>query len=476
MLHHPFLSHVPRRFQGKFWVGIAAGAIALGTTGYGLWLSQALQPSTTQDPLTRPVPPPTITALGRLEPQGEVIRLSAPTTGNRVEQLLVQQGDRVQVGQVIARLDSRDRLQATLIQAQKDIQVAQAKLAQVKAGAKQGQLNAQRAEIQRTQAQVRGEIQAQKDVVTRLEAQASTERAAQEATIARLKAQWQGDRQAQSATLRKLDAQLRNAQAEAQRYQQLYQDGAISHSLLDSKRLVVEELQQQRQEAEAILGRTQRTAAQELDNARANLDRIIRTNAAQLSEAHTHLDRLRATGRSQTLAASATLEQLAEVRPVDVAVLQADLERAIAARDQSQVNLDQATIKAPIAGEILAIHTQAGEIIGNDGIVELGNTQTMVAIAQVYQSDITQVKLGQVVRIRGDALAEALSGRVQRIDSHVKRQTIVNTDPSTNIDGRIIEVHVALDRPSSQRAAKLTNLQVTVEIQLSPPLNEVLQP
>jgi HlyD family secretion protein len=53
-----------------------------------------------------------ITALGRLEPASEVVRVAAPATLNndRVAQLLVKRGDRVQVGQEIAILDSRESL------------------------------------------------------------------------------------------------------------------------------------------------------------------------------------------------------------------------------------------------------------------------------------------------------------------------------------------------------------------------------
>lgn len=57
-----------------------------------------------------------ITALGRLEPAAEVIELSAPLAldGDRVAQLLVEEGDLVQGGQTVAILDSRDRLQDEL--------------------------------------------------------------------------------------------------------------------------------------------------------------------------------------------------------------------------------------------------------------------------------------------------------------------------------------------------------------------------
>ncbi|MEN9870980.1 MAG: hypothetical protein RLZZ171_1968, partial [Cyanobacteriota bacterium] len=87
----------------------------------------------------------TVTALGRLEPSGEIIEISADSTssGNRIEELLVKQGDQIKAGDVIAVLDSRDRLQAALNQAQEQVRVAQANLALVKAGAKTGEIQAQ---------------------------------------------------------------------------------------------------------------------------------------------------------------------------------------------------------------------------------------------------------------------------------------------------------------------------------------------
>jgi HlyD family secretion protein len=54
--------------------------------------------------------------------------------------------------------------------------------------------------------------------------------AAQKAAIARLEAERQGDINAQAATIERFQAEVRNAQAEDERYQQLYQQGAISAS------------------------------------------------------------------------------------------------------------------------------------------------------------------------------------------------------------------------------------------------------
>ena len=114
------------------WV-IAVAAIA-GVLGIGVWqvgqmrqarLQEAAQQAAAQVEIT------TVTALGRLEPQGEMIQLTAPTSTqeSRIDQLLVQAGDRVQAGDVIAILDNRDRLRAALQRAEKRVRVAAAELA-----------------------------------------------------------------------------------------------------------------------------------------------------------------------------------------------------------------------------------------------------------------------------------------------------------------------------------------------------------
>lgn len=378
------------------WVGVTAATLVVASgTSYGFWRSQSAQQAASQTVEIAPPKISTVTALGRLEPQGEVIQLSAPTSsnGNRVEQLLVKEGDRVQGGQVIAILDSRDRLQAAYEQAQEEVSVAQAQLAITQSGAKQGEINAQRAEI------------------------------------ARLEAQRQGDIEAQAATVARLTAELQNAETEFNRYQSLYQEGAESALNLDSKRLALETARKRVEEAKAVLARIQSTSPAQLNQARA------------------------------------TLEEIAEVRPVDVQAKQAEVNRAIAAMKQAKAELDQAYVRSPMDGEVLEIHTRAGEVVSSDGIVEIGKTQRMYAIAEVYQSDISRVQIGQQARVTSDSIPGELLGTVERIDSEVKRQTIVNTDPSTNIDSRIIEVHIALDAASSQRAAKFTNLQVTAVIE-----------
>lgn len=378
--------------RNRRWGLTIALTLSLGGA-YTLWQFQATKIAEMEAAKINKTPKIiTVTALGRLEPEGEVIKLSAPTSsnGNRVDRLLVKEGTLVKTGQLVALLDSHDRLQAAFQQAKENVRVAQAKLAVTQAGAKRGELAAQRAEI------------------------------------GRLAAQQKGDMASQQSTVARLEAALRNAQTEYNRYQTLAQEGAISASSRDSQRLTLETAQKQLQEAQAGLNRMRSTRPRELSKARA------------------------------------TLDQLAEVRPVDVEASRAEVKRTRAAMNQAQAELQQAEVRSPIDGEVLYIQTHAGEVVSSDGIVEIGQTAKMYAVAEVYQSDISRIKKGQQARVTSDSIPGELHGTVERIGAQVRRQTIVNTDPSSNLDSRVVEVHVALDRASSQNAAKFTNLQVMV--------------
>jgi HlyD family secretion protein len=413
----------------KRWI-LVAGVALLGIGGAIAY--NRSQVSRQQDPT--PIAAPaiqTVTALGRLAPVGEVIKLSAPSSnqGNRVERLLVNEGDRVTEGQVIAILDTYSQRQAAWQEAEEAVVSARAKLAQIQAGAKSGEIAAQSAKSQQAQVELQNDREAQID------------------EIARVQAQWDGDRITQMATIRRLQATLDNAKSEFDRYRQLHAEGAIALSLLDSKQLAVN------------------TAQEQVAEAQATLDRINRTSKQQLQQAQTRLQRINASGQQQVASAQATLAQVREVRSVDMRAAQAEVDRAIAAADQAKASLANASVRAPQAGEVLYIYTRSGEVVSSNGIVELGQTQTMQAIAEVYQSDVGLVKPGQRVRVTGDAFSGELTGTVDRVGSQVRRQTIVNTDPSANIDARVIEVHAILDAASSLKAAKFTNLQVQVEIE-----------
>lgn len=338
----------------------------------------------------------TVTALGRIEPEGEVIKLSAAISGegSRVAKILVQEGDMIKAGQVIAILDNSDRLQAELTEAKAEVRIIQSKIAQIQAGAKPGEIIAQRA------------------------------------IIDRLAAESQGDIDSQKATLEKLQAELLNAEAENKRYQELYREGAISASQKDSKNLNVE------------------TAKKSLQAAQSQLKKLKLSSQQKIKEA------------------SATLNQISEVRKVDVEAAIAELNRADTVVKKATINLQQAYVKSPQNGQVFEIYTHPGELISNNGIADIGKTSQMYVVAEVYESDITKIMQGKQVRIVSDTFDQELQGKVERIGLQVRKQNLTNTDPSSNIDNRIVKVHIRLNKVSTQQAAKFTNMQVKAIISL----------
>ena len=128
----------------------------------------------------------------------------------------------------------------------------------------------------------------------------------------------------------------------------------------------------------------------------------------------------------------------------------------------AQERLALARVTAPIAGQVLLVHARAGERIGTSGLLELGQTQHMYVVAEVYETDIGLVKEGQAATISSPALSEALNGNVERIGSIIGKNDILDLDPVARTDSRVVEVFIRLD--DSEAVASLTYLQVDVEI------------
>jgi HlyD family secretion protein len=446
--------------------GIITGTfVSMGLLAWGISQSMPAK-SQTATIQTAPQPSKQIVGLGRLEPADGIVKLSAPLAldGDRVKELRVQEGSKISAGQIIAVLDSVDRLQAIVIHERQQVAIAQVKLAQIKAGAKSGEIVAQRATISRTQIQIEGEKNTQQKAIDRIKAQWAGDRATQLEAIARIKAQLDGDRAAQSAAIGKFNVELANARSELNRYQQLATQGAVSQSLLDTKKLTVASIGQQLQEAEAIRRRTENTSNRQLKEAQTVLARIQNTNRQQLQEADALLAKIQDTGKGQVVEAQANLTRIAEIRPIDIQAAQAEVQSAIATQNRAQTELERAYIRTPSAGQILKINTRMGEKVTDKGIVDLAQTEATIVVAEIYQTDIDRVKIGQKATITSQAFSGQLNGVVDRIGLQVNRQNVFSDRPGENLDRRIIEVKIKLDPNDSKRVSSLTNLQVQAAI------------
>ncbi|WP_088894707.1 HlyD family efflux transporter periplasmic adaptor subunit [Leptolyngbya ohadii] len=378
-----------------YWLVLAIGCFGIAALAVQRTLSPA--PSAEKTLVAAPQPVRAVAALGRIEPESSIIKVSvANASDSRVDRLLVKEGDRVQAGQVIAILQGLEKQQAAVIEAENNVAIERAKLRQTQAGSGNA-------------SQIR----------------------AQEAAIAQLQAELSTDRAAKQASLGEAEAELQNAKQTYDRYRQLFEQGAISAAALDNYR------------------KDYRTAQARVAEAQAMLANTVKTLNAQIKQA------------------KATLNNLSEVRPVDVSVPQAEIRYALSQLASEEARLDDYYVRAPAAGQILRINTQIGEQVDAEaGIVDLGQTDRMAVIAEVYETDVSKIETGQRATITSEngGFTEELEGTVEQIGLQIQKVDILGTDPAADSNARVVEVKILLDQPSSEKVARLTNMQVRVKI------------
>ncbi len=452
-------------------------ALLLGVAGYGVYASysksETAEPEKTQVESKQQF----ITALGRIEPQGEIIKLTAPSgvSGAIITQLKVAEGDVIGEGEIVALLDGFEQSMATVTEAQTRIDIAKRKLDQIKAGAKSGDLVAQDAQSQRfvselenAKSQLRRAENPNRENplpeyadVKRLESE--LERAKTE--LARGESSGAGGNSplADYVAIERLEKELGNAQTEFKRAEFLVNSGDISRSEYDTRRLNVETLEKEIKRTNAAwqtILKDKRLAVQtisrDLQKARGILQTVVRDKRLAVETLSRDLEKSKASYAS-----------LAEVRPTDIAAAIAEVENARAVAGKALADLELRKVKSYASGKVLKIHSRPGETIGNDGILELGNVETMFAVAEVFEADINKIKLDQRAEISVRTTGEKFSGTIVQIGSMIKKRDILDSDPVADVDARVVEVKVKLNAEASKQLSKLTNLRVDVQIGLN---------
>jgi len=329
-----------------------------------------------------------VAALGRLEPKGETMDIGAPLN-DRLGRLLVQQGQDVEAGDILAYLDSYAERLAERNYAEHQLRDAQARYA---AETTYGQANVEEAKSRLKQFE---ELQPL-------------------------------DIQAQEAKVRQLEADLVVAKQDLERFESLRQR-VVSQQDVDHQYLQV------------------RRSQEELTSAKAGLAKLKAAYSTNLL-----------TARAQVATAQASLVRAQTA--IQLASLQQNLELA-------QARLDRTILRAPSRGKVLRLITHPGETTGSRPILKMGNTQQMYAVAEVYETDVGLVRVGQRARVTSAALPEALTGTVEQIGHMIAKNDILNVDPAANTDARVVEVKIQLDQ--SIMAERLINLQVDVLIYLT---------
>lgn len=253
------------------------------------------------------------------------------------------------------------------------------------------------------------------------------------------------DIQAQTSKVELLRDQRSRARQDLERLQSLKQD-TVSRQQMEQQELLVHQAKVELSSAEALLEKTVKGHALSLQIARAQL-KTLETSLARLQ------------------------------KEVPVQSLEKSLQ---VAKDR----LRRTTVQAPTKGRILKVLAHAGETVGSQPILQMADLSQMLALAEVYETDVGRLRVGQRARIRSPALfqegvgnssvtvADALlnpsppelTGMVVHVGRLIDRNYIFDLDPRADADRRVVAVKIRLD--NSARAAHFVNLQVTVSIQI----------
>ena len=127
--------------------------------------------------------------------------------------------------------------------------------------------------------------------------------------------------------------------------------------------------------------------------------------------------------------------------------------------DLARTALAQTEVRAPGGGRILELLAHAGEV-SSGPILQMGDLSAMVAIAEVDQSAIPRMRLGQAASVQ--VLDQTVSGKVTKIGVLVGKSPLPVLDPRSLQDRRTVKVTISLD--NSGLAASLINMEVEVTI------------
>lgn len=371
--------------------------------------------------------------------------LSLPI-GGIVKEIYVGEGELVEAGQVLLRLDTAQQ-KVSVARAQADLQRAQARLQQAIAGPRaaeienaQAALDAITARYERlATAQLPGNI-----------AEAEAALAVSQASLAKV---LEGPSEEQIIVAR---AELADTQAELSRRQSAYNEirwrpdiGATSQSANLQRATIAYEAAQARF-ADLQSGPSQADVA----NA-----------SAQVRRSRAQLDALKAAMPQELLEATANVRAsqaqldllLAGTRDEEITAAEADVAAATAALQQALVSLAEAELRAPFAGTVAELLINVGEQgTPNAPIVRLANLSTwQIETEDLTELDIVGVDERTPVMLTFDAIPDLeIAGRVKYVKP-------------LGQDNRGDIVYVVVIEPTQQDRRLLWNMTAVAEFQVN---------
>jgi HlyD family secretion protein len=327
--------------------------------------------------------------------------------GGRLTELMVEEGEVVQAGNVLARLDTMD-LELLVDRAEAALDLTRAQLARTKVGATEAELSSAEASLAAAQANYE-EVRAGPLAAELASAEAALKSA--ETSYRQLLVGPTGDeRTVARANLEKTEITLQAAQAEYDEFawQQGFEASPQAATL-----------------HQATIDYQQALARYNLVLAGPTSDQLDRAQA-QIAQARAQLERVLAgrTGAALESAAAQVARAQAEIdglrnspTPEELSIAQAQVLQAQIGLEQARRQLDYATLTAPSPGTVMAIGANMGQSVSAaTPVIVLADLSHPELKVGVNEMDIGQIQLGQSATILLEAFpSHELKGRVSKI-------------------------------------------------------------
>ncbi len=186
-------------------------------------------------------------------------------------------------------------------------------------------------------------------------------------------------------------------------------------------------------------------------------NKLIKTNILEISLKEDQIKRYE-------LAVKNSAYSLVQLSQRKDELLKLQKQKIINVGDKKDIEIDlfNSQLRSPIDGYILNVNTRVGERSKNEGILDIGSSQNMEALIEVYESDINRVFISQNVELSSEngGFKKILKGEVIRISPQVKQRKVLSTDPTGDADARIVEVLVKLNPESIKLVENYTGMKV----------------
>jgi HlyD family secretion protein len=192
------------------------------------------------------------------------------------------------------------------------------------------------------------------------------------------------------------------------------------------------------------------------------LDSDLLAKQAELASAKAGLEKTKATSAADTATSNAMISLAMmglEKSLVSSTILSLEREKK-----EAEEKAERKIIRAPISAQVLRIIIRPGETVGKDPILHIGDTRNMHALAEIYETEVDRIHVGQKALIESPIFVKPLTGVVSQIGLAVYQSDIDNDDPANPKDARVVQVRIKLD--NALAASRYSNLQVRCKIEL----------